>query len=140
MKILDILEPEAIVPEMRATSKREALQELAGVLAARHPEISESRLVDVLLDREDLGSTTVVNSWSQVADPKTIETWRATAQEGVYELQVTARPRAGDFEVLLRLDQGAGLRQVKLARFPSQARALQARRTLLVQVVQGERP
>ena len=59
MKILDILEPEAIIPEMRATTKREALQELAGVLAARHPEIAESRLVEVLLDREELGSTAI---------------------------------------------------------------------------------
>jgi PTS system nitrogen regulatory IIA component len=59
MKILDILEPAAIIPEMRATSKREALSELAGLLASRHREIAETRLVEVLLDREDLGSTAI---------------------------------------------------------------------------------
>ena len=59
MKILDILVPEAIVPEMRASSKSEALEELAGALAALHPEIERARLVEVLLDREELGSTAI---------------------------------------------------------------------------------
>jgi PTS system nitrogen regulatory IIA component len=59
MKILDILAPEAVVPDLRATSKREALEELAGVLAALHPEIDRARLVEVLLDREELGSTAI---------------------------------------------------------------------------------
>ena len=59
MKILDILAPEAIIPAMRATSKAEALQELAGQLAKLHPEIDGARLVQVLLDREALGSTAI---------------------------------------------------------------------------------
>jgi eukaryotic-like serine/threonine-protein kinase len=98
------------------------------------------RYADARHMREELGRAAVTNSWTQIADPNTIETWRATAPEGAYELTVTERVRAGDFEVLVRLDQGSGLRQVKRERFPSRARALQARRTLLVQVVQGERP
>ena len=59
MKILDILSPQGIVPEMRATSKTEALEELAGVLAAQHPQIDRAKLVSVLLDREGLGSTAI---------------------------------------------------------------------------------
>ena len=59
MKILDILAPEAIVPEMRAKAKVEALQELATLLATLHPEIDGARLVQVLLDREALGSTAI---------------------------------------------------------------------------------
>ena len=59
MKILDILAPEAIVPEMRARAKAEALQELATLLATLHPEIDGARLVQVLLDREALGSTAI---------------------------------------------------------------------------------
>lgn len=59
MKILDILAPEAIVPAMRATTKAAALQELAGLLAALHPEIDAARLVQVLGDREALGSTAI---------------------------------------------------------------------------------
>lgn len=90
--------------------------------------------------RDDLVASSVANSWAQVADPNTVETWHATAPEGRYELTVAERVRAGDFEVLLRLDQDSGPRQVKRQRFPSKGRALQARRTLLVQVVHGERP
>ena len=59
MKILDILDPAAIVPEMRATTKPEALHELASTLASRHSSIEENRLVDVLLEREELGSTAI---------------------------------------------------------------------------------
>jgi PTS system nitrogen regulatory IIA component len=59
MKILDILSPNAIVPELQATSKPEVLQELTNVLAAAHPEIDRDRLVSVLLDREELGSTAI---------------------------------------------------------------------------------
>src|SRR5690242_13446367 len=59
MKILDILAPDAIVADMRATAKPAALQELAALLANRHPEIDGARLVQVLLDRESLGSTAI---------------------------------------------------------------------------------
>ncbi|MBI3768875.1 MAG: PTS sugar transporter subunit IIA [Deltaproteobacteria bacterium] len=59
MKILDILDPEAIVPEMRATSKPEALQELAAALAKVHPTTDQERLVEALLEREELGSTAI---------------------------------------------------------------------------------
>jgi len=59
MKILDILVPEAIVPEMRATSKDEALDELASAVVGLRPDIDRARLVDVLRDREELGSTAI---------------------------------------------------------------------------------
>lgn len=59
MKILDILAPDAIIPAMRATTKSEALQELASMLATLHPEIDRARLIQVLLDREALGSTAI---------------------------------------------------------------------------------
>lgn len=59
MKILDILASDAIIPALRATTKSEALQELAGLLARLHPEIDGARLVQVLLDREALGSTAI---------------------------------------------------------------------------------
>lgn len=59
MKIVEILAPNAIVTEMRSTSKTEALKELADALHAEHPEIDPARLVDVLLAREELGSTAI---------------------------------------------------------------------------------
>ena len=50
MKILDILAPDAIIPALKATTKADTLQELAGRLATLHPEIDGARLVQVLLD------------------------------------------------------------------------------------------
>lgn len=59
MKIVDILSPDALVPEMKATSKVEALRELVEALHRSHPEIDQNRLVEILLDREELGSTAI---------------------------------------------------------------------------------
>ena len=59
MKILEILAPEAIIPALRATKKNDALQEIATMLATRHPEIDRGRLAQVLQDREALGSTAI---------------------------------------------------------------------------------
>jgi len=59
MKILDILPPENIVSDLNGSGKLEVLEELSGALAARHPEIAKDRLVEVLLEREKLGSTAI---------------------------------------------------------------------------------
>src|SRR5207237_5902529 len=59
MKILDILAPEAIIPALRATKQNDTLQEIATMLATSHPEIDRARLVQVLQDREALGSTAI---------------------------------------------------------------------------------
>ena len=59
MKLVEILKPEAVIPELRATTKADALNELARTLAAVHSEIDAARLVEVLLEREELGSTAI---------------------------------------------------------------------------------
>jgi PTS system nitrogen regulatory IIA component len=59
MKILDILSPENVISDLHGTTKLAVLEELASVLAANHPEILRDRLVDVLLEREKLGSTAI---------------------------------------------------------------------------------
>lgn len=59
MKILDILPPASIVADLKGTTKLEVLDELATVLSQSHPQIAKDRLVEVLLDREKLGSTAI---------------------------------------------------------------------------------
>jgi eukaryotic-like serine/threonine-protein kinase len=98
------------------------------------------RYADARRMSEDLGDSGIRNSWTPVVDPATVETWRAETPDGTYELRVTHRARAGDFNLLVRLDQGAGLRQVFRQQYPTRGRALQARRTLLVRLVEGDRP
>ena len=57
MKITDILTADMVVPAVRGRTKGDVIDELAGVVAAGHPEIDRARLVQALEDRERLNST-----------------------------------------------------------------------------------
>jgi len=57
VKITDILTADMVVPALRGRTKGEIIDELAGVVAAGHPEIDRARLVQALEDRERLNST-----------------------------------------------------------------------------------
>jgi PTS system nitrogen regulatory IIA component len=56
MPLTDILSPEGVLPAVKAVSKKQVLQELAGV-AARQSGLSEAEIFEALLQRERLGST-----------------------------------------------------------------------------------
>jgi len=56
MKILDIINEELIKPDLTATSKDEALTELAEMIASKEG-LDEDTIVGVLREREKLGST-----------------------------------------------------------------------------------
>jgi PTS system nitrogen regulatory IIA component len=60
MEIVDLISPEGVVPNLRATSKKQALQELAR-RAADLTGLQERAIFDVLLERERLGTTGVGN-------------------------------------------------------------------------------
>lgn len=60
MEIVDLISPESVVPNLRATSKKQALQELAR-RAAEITGLQERAIFDVLLERERLGTTGVGN-------------------------------------------------------------------------------
>jgi PTS system nitrogen regulatory IIA component len=60
MDIADILTPTAVVPALRATSKKQALQELARRAEALIG-VDERTIFDVLMERERLGTTGVGN-------------------------------------------------------------------------------
>ncbi len=57
MKIAEFLHPSAVVSDLTAGSKQEILQELCGSLARAYPALRAERLVEVLQEREKLGST-----------------------------------------------------------------------------------
>ena len=59
MKIVDILPESLVIPSLRGRTKEDVVRELAGHLAAVHTEIDANRLVDVLWERERLGSTAI---------------------------------------------------------------------------------
>lgn len=58
MALADLLHQDAIIPALKATSKKQILQELA-VKAAKLTGVSEREIFDVILQRERLGSTGV---------------------------------------------------------------------------------
>jgi PTS system nitrogen regulatory IIA component len=57
MKIQEILNPETFVPRLVARGKKDVLTELAEALTHRHSELNRDEVVDVLLERERLGTT-----------------------------------------------------------------------------------
>lgn len=57
MKIIDLLDPNCILPNLQAANKRGVLEELAAALVSGHKEVNLQTVVEVLLERERLGST-----------------------------------------------------------------------------------
>ncbi len=57
MKIIDLLSPGCVLPDMQAATKKAALEELAGALVACSGDLDLPKVLEVLLDRERLGST-----------------------------------------------------------------------------------
>ena len=58
MKISDLVGPDAVIPNMRVASKKQALQELANK-ASEIVHIDAREIFDTLLERERLGTTGV---------------------------------------------------------------------------------
>ncbi|MBK1624625.1 MULTISPECIES: PTS IIA-like nitrogen regulatory protein PtsN [Hyphomicrobiales] len=58
MDLSDLLKPEAVVPNLKAVSKKQVIQDLCAK-AARLTGLSERELFDTILQRERLGSTGV---------------------------------------------------------------------------------
>ena len=57
VKIAEMLDPDAIVADLRGTGKREVLFELADTLISATPGLDRDEVIRVLLERESLGST-----------------------------------------------------------------------------------
>jgi PTS system nitrogen regulatory IIA component len=57
MKIINLLNPRCILPDLQANTKRGVLEELAAVLVSGQKEVKLQNVVEVLLERERLGST-----------------------------------------------------------------------------------
>ncbi len=60
MPLIDLVAPNAIIPALKVTSKKQAIQELAAK-AARLTGQNERGVLEILLQREKLGSTGVGN-------------------------------------------------------------------------------
>ncbi len=59
MKLIEILPESLVMPDLKGQTKDEVLRELADGMAAVHTEIESARLLEVLWERERLGSTAI---------------------------------------------------------------------------------
>lgn len=57
MKILDVLEKDYIIPELKSEDKRGVLEEMVDDLVSKTKELDKDTVLEVLLEREKLGST-----------------------------------------------------------------------------------
>ena len=57
MKIGDILIGDLIIPELTSKNKKEVLEELVSVIVKQNNLLNKEELIEVLLERERLGST-----------------------------------------------------------------------------------
>lgn len=60
MEIADLIRPNGVIPSLRATSKKQALQEMSR-RAAILTSLPERRIFEILIEREKLGTTGVGN-------------------------------------------------------------------------------
>jgi PTS system nitrogen regulatory IIA component len=57
MKLSEILKPEFIISDLKAHDKKGVLEELSAVITDQEPSLNKGYLLQVLLERERLGST-----------------------------------------------------------------------------------
>ncbi len=57
MKLTDLLGESQIIPALKGNNKRDVLEELTGAITASQPSVDKDRLMEVLMERERLGST-----------------------------------------------------------------------------------
>lgn len=57
MKLTEILTMDQVIPDLEGRSKRAVMEELCQSLVHTHPELEKNRLLEVLAERERLGST-----------------------------------------------------------------------------------
>ena len=61
MKLLELLSPDAIIPELQSTTKEGVIEEICRVMSKVWPECNFEEITSALLAREKLGSTVIEN-------------------------------------------------------------------------------
>ena len=118
MKILEVLKQEAIIADLQATNKKGVLEELTGPVAAI-AGIDKEKLVNVLLERERLGSTGIGNGigipHGKMKDLEELVIGFGLSRTGVDFESIDGNP-AHIFFVLMTPENSTGLHLKLLAR------------------------
>ena len=98
MEINDLMTPEAIIPALRVTSKKQALQEISK-RAAELTRLQERTIFEVLVERERLGTTGVGHGPPEGAGPGL----PAAARQGDLRQAARQRQRRRDLRAAHRI-------------------------------------
>jgi PTS system nitrogen regulatory IIA component len=119
LRILDFLDPVAITIDLAATTKRGVLEELVGLLAQDHKVKDATAAVEVLMEREKLGSTGIGQGIA-IPHAKTDQASEVTAAFGLSRRGVQFDSLDGEpvyiFFLLLAPPDAAGMHLKALAR------------------------
>ena len=134
MKIMDILNKDCIIPELRSENKKEVLEELTGALLNCKANLNKESLVEVLLERERLGSTGIGDGIAiphgkvQDLDELVLSFGRST--QGIEFDSMDGRP-THLFFLLIAPENSAGIHLRALAKISRLLKSLHFRKRLL---------
>lgn len=119
MKLKDILKKSAVCGELTATDKKEVLEELSKLTCSVYPGLSCEQVMQVLMEREKLGSTGVGNGVAiphgKIPGLDTIVAVFGRSKKGI-EFQSHDHKPAMLFFVLLAPENVVGIHLQALAR------------------------
>ena len=119
MKLKDILKKIAVCGDLKSTDKKDVLVELAKLSAEAYPNLSSDQVLQVLLEREKLGSTGVGNGVAiphgKIPGLNTIIAVFGRSKKGI-EFQSHDQKPALLFFVLLAPENVVGIHLQALAR------------------------
>jgi PTS system nitrogen regulatory IIA component len=119
LKILDFLDPTSVVVDLTATNKKGVLEELTAALAKSNKVKDAQATVEILLEREKLGSTGIGQGIA-IPHAKTEQTSQVTAAFGLSRRGVQFDALDGEpvyiFFLLVAPPDAAGLHLKALAR------------------------
>jgi len=134
MKISELLNPQAIISELSATDKKGVLAELTETLVTLVPELDRSRVLDVLNEREKLGSTGIGDGVAiphgKVANLPSLQLVFARSSTGV-DFESMDGQLAQLFFLLIAPEGAVGVHLKTLARISKLLKDINVRKQLL---------
>jgi PTS system nitrogen regulatory IIA component len=134
MRITDFLVPEAVVLDLKSTNKKDVLAELLQPLAKAGKIADARKMVDVLLEREDLGSTgiggRIAIPHGKAAQVKELAASLGVSKEGIAFDALDGEP-VHLFIALVAPEGSAGLHLKALARISSLLKDKNLKKALL---------
>jgi PTS system nitrogen regulatory IIA component len=119
MRISEILNKDLLVPNLQSTNKKGVLEELAAALVGQHKLGDLDQVVEVLLDREKLGSTGIGDGIAiphgKVKDLKGVVASFGRSRDGIDFESIDQKP-AHLFFLLVAPENSAGVHLKALAR------------------------